>query len=345
MGQMSSMRVIYLVSFFTAIHLSAESEPWTWTYHMLCSDDQIALFEKKRELIFTKRDIPVFNQMIFSWNALRATKGSITFMVQIREQKSGLWDAWHTMGQWGAGIQRSFLSKVGIHSEFNHVRLELLHAKVADGLRIKIVATPDFDCSLLHSFYVCVANYNYFVTERDATFSHLASIRIRNVPQYSQMLLDHPSKEKICSPTSTSMLLSYLKAEPVCPVQFAHAAFDQGLGAYGSWPFNIAHAFDTMKGSMTFKVVRLNSFSDLHKQLVQKIPVVVSVRGALQDAAKPYDNGHLILVIGWNAKKQKVICHDPAFDTIEKTYVEYNLKTFIDGWERSRRLAYVAQWS
>lgn len=324
--------------------VQAQAEPWSWSYKTVCSDDHAQILQRTGELQLSKKDIEPFTQLIFSWNALRPPTGHFTFNIQVRDQKTRKWDVWHKMSEWGAGRQRSFMSDHGQFTKFHHVRLELLDGKVADAVRIKVQATPDADCSLLHALCISSANFNKFETERGKLFL-LPSVHIKNVPRQSQMVLKHPKKEVICSPTSTSMLMGYLKKQHVSATKFAEGSFDHGLDAYGSWPFNTAHAYEVLGGAAYFRVMRLNSFEDLHAKLTERIPVVVSVRGALRGAPQSYNNGHLICVVGWDNERKKVICHDPAFASTEKTYVEYDVKTFLDGWERSRRLAYVAERS
>ena len=48
-------------------------------------------------------------------------------------------------------------------------------------------------------------------------------------------------------------------------------------------------------------------------------------------------------MVGWDAKKREVICHDPAFDTVDQVYTRYDIHEFIVAWERSRRLTYKTQ--
>jgi hypothetical protein len=156
------------------------------------------------------------------------------------------------------------------------------------------------------------------------------------------MMLNHHKKEVLCSPTSCSMLVSYLMKKRIDPVLFADNAYDAGLNAYGSWPFNVAHAFEVCKGKYLFHVERLSSFSSLYHYLRKKIPVVVSVRGKIIGAPKEYNDGHLLLVVGWDQYHKKVICHDPAIAHSKETRVAYDARSFIRAWELSRRLAYIA---
>lgn len=163
------------------------------------------------------------------------------------------------------------------------------------------------------------------------------------MPSIAQFAINHEDCNRICSPTSCTMLVCYLTKQVIDPIDFATNVYDSGLDTYGSWPFNMAHAFEQCGGATSFYVARFNSFVDVHRQLMRGVPIVVSVRGLLSGAPKPYAKGHLLLIVGWDAKKQVVICHDPAFDDDRKVVMRYPIKSFIRAWERSRRLTYCAE--
>ena len=138
------------------------------------------------------------------------------------------------------------------------------------------------------------------------------------------------------------MLHDYLTCQTNDPLNFADKSYDNGLRVYGSWPFNMAHAYELGDGRHFFYTARLQSFKSLHDVLKQKIPVPVSVRGAIIGAPKEYNNGHLLLVVGYNAHTHCVVCHDPAAPSDTETLKEYPIDSFIKAWDRSRRLAYIA---
>jgi hypothetical protein len=215
--------------------------------------------------------------------------------------------------------------------------------RYADAFRIKIEAHEGADLSLLRSLHACVSDLSKFKAGSVEQFAHLKSVTIHNIPLQSQMILNHPRASNLCSPTSLSMLLGYLKQSSVDPLLCAEHVYDSGLDSFGSWPFNAAHAFEACEGKVHFGVARLTSFADLHKQLSHNMPVMVSVRGDLKGAAKPYNDGHLLLVTGFDAKHKKVLCHDPAFDQSERVTVSYDLESFLQAWGCSRNLAYVAE--
>ncbi|NCX96855.1 MAG: hypothetical protein EBX41_10730 [Chitinophagia bacterium] len=162
------------------------------------------------------------------------------------------------------------------------------------------------------------------------------------LPILNSSFLEHEDCKKMCSPTATSMQVGYLAGKQLDVLEFASKTFDHGLGAYGSWPFNTAHAFEVYP-QKNFRVVRLNSFADLYQYLKAGIPVVVSVRGYLQGAPQEYKQGHLLTVIGWDQDYGEVICHDPAIYGDQNVEHVYHLSHFLRGWESSHRLAYVAE--
>lgn len=319
-----------------------KENPWTWLYYKVLDPGDTN--QGKSELNFIKEDIPEFTQLIFSWNALRPIKGHFSFWVAARDSKSKRWGSWHRMIDWGKGVQRSYLSKSSDRfSKYHHVRLEIHESTAADAFKVRIATHDNADASQIKAFAVSLSNFNDFQSEDMRDLSHLNSVHVLGVPKLSQFLLDHPKNDTLCSPTSCTMLSGFLLGRSVDAVEFARRAYDQGLDAFGSWPFNMAHAFELCKGEFMFFTARLNSFARIHQRLQQGVPVVVSVRGPLEGAALSYKQGHLLVVVGWDAKRQEVICHDPAFKKIKEVVQRYAVKDFVAAWERSRRLAYIVE--
>lgn len=300
----------------------------------------------KKEITFTKLNVQPFSQLIFGWNAFRPLKkgGYYSFHAKVHDAKTKKWGKWHKMVHWGAGIQQSFQSKSDGFSRYEHVRLELDAGSLADAFAIKIEAHDAASLENLHAFSVTTADLTAFTPDPFVSnFGQLKSVYLSQVPRLSQFKIKHEDNYKMCSPTSTTMLINYFNESHTNPLHFATGSFDFGLEAYGSWPFNTAHAFDACGGSVHFYPTRLNSFVELYSQLNRGIPVIVSVRGKLPGAPKAYESGHLLVVVGWDNKKQEVICHDPAFKTHRTTLKRYPIQKFLHAWELSRRLAYWAE--
>lgn len=339
---MNKVIILFLpLTLFILIEASNNEEhQWTWLFTKKFSSQELVTNKNRTLLMFSKMNIPEFNQLIFSWNAFKPIQGYFSFYAQVRDAKTKKWHEWHKMVDWGGTIAQSYCTK-GTKTEYKHVRLEVPHNQTTDGLRIKIIPLNAADLSCIHALGVNISNSAHFKSPTQVP--HLPSVCITNIPQQSQMILPHPRAEHMCSPTSCSMLVSYLNKKPIDSLRFAHNVYDQGLDSFGSWPFNTSYAYEQCGGSIYFHVARLNSFSDLHAKLKQSIPVVVSVRGALEGAPREYKNGHLILVIGWDQQTEKVICHDPAFDTNQQVTTRYSFDAFSKAWGRSHNLAYLAE--
>jgi len=335
--------LVFVLPFLVFVGQSCTScvASWTKLYKKRFSFTESLKNKEKKDLFFRKDFIEPFSQLVFSWNAFRPAKGCFSFFVQVRNARTGAWSKWCKMFDWSKQMQRSYFARLQGDLSYVYVRLETGKKNVADGFRIKISAVDGANLRSLRGFSVCASNFSKFKAEKiTPDLLNLRSVYIRGVPKKSQMVLNHPRAEHMCSPTSCSMLVSFLNKKNIDPLCFAKNSFDRGLDTYGSWPFNAAHAFELCEGRKFFSVVRLDSFKTMHKQLSRGLPLVVSVRGALKGAPKEYNKGHLLLVIGWDAKRKQVICHDSALSEDRKTLKRYDIKDFLAAWERSRRLAY-----
>lgn len=337
------MKVVHKKYFFIVLFLIPviNGQQWSWLYTKKFSKSETRTNQKKNHLLLAKEDTPLFSQMIFSWNSNKPVQGYFTFYAQVRDAKTREWHIWHKMIDWGNNMQKSYLHK-GPVTQYCHVRLEVPKNLPADGIRIKIIPNDHADLSAIQSLSVTIANFNNFNQYHQQYYNH-PSVCITNIPQRSQMVLEHPRAEHMCSPTSLSMLISYLKKYHVNPLEFALGVYDEGLDSFGSWPFNIAHAYESCHGKLAFYLTRLNAFDELYTKLKQSIPVVVSVRGSLDGAPREFKNGHLLLVIGWDKNKQHIVCHDPAFEQDHLVHTSYDINSFCKAWARSYNLAYIAE--
>lgn len=298
----------------------------------------------KSPLIIEYNKVPIFNQLLFSWNAPRPDKGFYTFFVQVRDVQTGTWGTVHHAADWGADVQTSYRSPSDGMSSFEHVRLEMASGKNANGFRIQIKPADGVSPLDIRSVVVTTVDMHSFKSEvDDVTLAQLAPVCVRGVHPYSQFMLDHEHKDRLCSPTSCAMLMSFLIKKECDPCQLARGAYDTGLDAYGSWPFNMAACYERLLNKYYMFHTRLLSFTELHSFLARNIPVIVSVRGTVPGAPRPYPHGHLLVVTGFDPKTHQVICYDPAQMTKKEVKTRYHLKDFIQAWELSRRLAYVVQ--
>ena len=327
--------------FFTLFFSYSISYSWTNTYKKNITD---LIGKKDTSYIWEQKDTKSFTQLIFSWNGIRPRSGYIKFEGQVRDAQTKKWHPWHEMIHWGCGIQKSFFSAHTDGSAYSHVRLETTAGKLADAFRIRITVHNKAKLHQLAYLVAATHNKELFKTEHPQDYyQDYASTVIRGVKGISQKKVDHEDALTICSPTSLCMLTSYIKQEELSPIDFANSVYDQTLKIYGNWLFNVAYAFEASDKKAFFYVTRLASFAKLYGLLKRNIPVVVSVRGAIKGAPQSYPGGHLLIVIGYNAKTKSVICHDPAVLEHYETLKEYQLVDFLPAWERSHRLAYRAE--
>lgn len=323
---------------------SDELHDWTWVYSKHFDEKIRVGNAHKRSLLFCQENVQPFTQLISSWNAIRPEKGHFSFYVQVRDAHTKKWGIWHQMVDWGNDIQQSYVSKSDGFSSYVHVRLEVDKKKVADAFRIKIEPKKGASLSLVHNVSVALSDFTIFKAESHKNIDNsLQSVYVTGVPLISQFALEHEDKGRICSPTSCTMLVNFLTGKNNDPLVFAAEVFDTGLSVYGSWPCNLAHAFEVCGGKFSFFVRRMNWFAGLHQQLVQGMPVIVSVRGTLPGALKPFPHGHLMVVVGWDSNTREVLCHDPACESDTEVFKRYPLEDFLRAWESSHRLSYVTE--
>ncbi len=348
------LRSVYLLSAFLwgCVIAAGESKAPAQFSHTICKFfkesefEGIAQLAKGPAITWEKSGVEPFNELIVSWNALRPVHGAMTVWLSVHHV--GQWSRWHRLAEWSVHSQRTFVNKLNKYIHTKHCRLEMQHGAEADGFKVKVSFSDASDANKLKAVFACVSRLDNFCLIRPRT-NDLPSVSMRDVPRQSQMVLDHTRCCDLCSPTSTSMIVAYLRQKIIgnsitsmhdYVINFAEKVHDHGLDIYGNWILNVAQAFEAVGGAAFFRVERLNSFYDLHRYLMQKLPVAVSVR-RLPGGATPYAKGHIMVVVGWNRQKSCVICQDPAFGSNNAVLKAYPLLRFLRAWGRSCNLAYV----
>jgi hypothetical protein len=276
-------------------------------------------------------------ECIVSWNALRPDQGELIFFAKVMVEKQ--WSDWIKIAEWGKGVQKSFCDE---HDPLVTLSIDALtnkNGKPFESVAVKVTAEGGANLAAVRSVFICASNMRAFTPfVLDAS---LPTVILKNVPCISQMLLNHPRCHDMCSPTSTTMAVNYLDKTTINPLILADQAHDQQFDIYGNWVLNVAAAYDLSKGTVSCRVQRLNSLQELHASLAAGCPVVVSVKGPLKGGALPYNNGHLMVIVGWDAEQRAFVCHDPAFPTVEATCVRYAFEDFVEAIGRRRQISYV----
>jgi hypothetical protein len=287
-----------------------------------------------------------FTELILSWNAIRPKKGKLSFWMCL---KNGKWTEWGKIAEWSNNDQKSFTSLKNPFVHIKHTRAELQKNSIATDYKIKVIAEKGATIDLLKAIFVNTVNLAKF--SKNKKIFALPSVSIPNVLAFSQWWVKHPRCKDFCSPTSMSIVSKYLESKLPSSIEpkgfssevssFAQNSYDSSLDIYGNWLFNVAQAYNTSKEKYFFRVERLNDFAAIHTLLEKKIPVAVSIRGAINGGAWPYNNGHFVVIVGWSKKNKKITCIDPAFKNRKEIVRQYDSDSFIDAWGRSRNLSYV----
>lgn len=274
-----------------------------------------------------------FDELLLSWNGHRPEEGKLLISLSVRS--NGEWSPEIPYMEWHSEGQTSF-EPLRIGAAYNDQDcLFLNEGAVADGFRVRAEGKTD-QLTFFSAACSLRADHHFEPPRQD-----LPSLFVNGVEPQSQMALDHPHHRRICSPTSTSMVVHFLGGAPLDPIAFSQKVYDERFDIYGNWVLNVAEASNQLGGGWRCHVERLSSFEKLHAHLARNLPVVVSVRGALAGAPQAYAEGHLMVVVGYDREKQRVAVIDPAFPTSEEAVTSYLLNDFLAAWGARRNLAYL----
>ncbi len=301
----------------------------TYSHQIIATSNELSYVWQQSKTI-------TFNELIVSWNAQRPQAGKYTLLVRVKGKK---WSNWIKYAEWGARKQQSFSCSKDAIAQLEVGRISIKNNSYASAFDVKVEASGGANLTEAHHFYACVSNLSKY--ENIKPSRNLLSGEIEDFPLQSQMVLNHLRARDLCSPTSTSSVLSFLLKGFVDPVDFAALAHDDACDIYGNWVLNVAAAYDISGGKIPCCVQRLASFDVLHSYLLEDCPVVVSIQGPLRGGALPYAKGHLMVVIGWDAQNRRVLCRDSAFKSNNETKVWYDIDDFRRAWGRRKNLSYV----
>ncbi len=332
-----------IFTFLSIASSTITARSWTTTYHFTPK----VFHEYPGIIVVEKKAQEPFAQLLVSWNADLPSHGYLRFYVEVFDEKKHEWLI-YKMYEWGNGIQRSFAekNKQSGGAQYTHVRFEGAPGSLYHTFKIKVESVDGAELSALRHIAVCACDLSLFENETvgllHATYFKNKYMYLADVPCISQHDEQFPESTGWCSPTSLAQVIEYYTHKPIDLPAFARAVFDEKLAAYGSWPFNTAQAGVCLPEHVCY-ITRLNSIKNLIKLLSHGYPVVVSICCAkpLPGAPKAYDKGHLITVVGYDLRKNEIICHDTAEKDEAHMIKNYPLEPFMQAWERRQRLAYV----
>jgi hypothetical protein len=284
-----------------------------------------------------------FTEAIASWNA--STPSGTWIETQIRAQFGERWTKWYNLGIWAANIgtiERHSVRLQGDGDGFVAVdTLVLTNKKEAAGayqLKARLFSAAAGAAPAISAMSVATStgatSPSSLSPGSPANWNTLLP-----VPECSQMV--YPDGGEVwCSPTSTSMVLGYWQQEAgqsidPCEPRVRSAVdgvFDWVYDGHGNWPFNTAYAAAQADIELEGYVARFTSFAEAEPWVKAGVPVVMSFawkKGSLTGAAIPSSNGHLAVLVGFDAAGNPIV-NDPAAATdadVQRTYDRAELET------------------
>jgi len=304
-----------------------------------------------------------FNELVASWNA--TTPNGTWIQVEMQPKMlDGHWAKWYILGRWSSSDSDFHRTSVGGQGDADgFVAIDTFFAKdhVAVAYRLKVTlfrragtsGTPTL--TRLSAVAMNVRNQkNTFPSE-----TAVGNVDL-HLPQYSQEIHhgDFPQYdnggEAWCSPTSTSMVISYWSQETgtnydPTPAEYswvtdvlgldhvdpwvdftARAVYDYRYNGAGNWPFNTAYAASR---GLVGDVTALHNLREAEPYIQAGVPLVASVAWSsnqLEGAIKS-TNGHLMVIGGFEADGD-VIAYDPASDTDALVRHVYDREQFERAW-------------
>jgi hypothetical protein len=154
------------------------------------------------------------------------------------------------------------------------------------------------------------------------------------LPSCSQMVYQDGG-EVWCSPTSTAMVLGFWAGdsgacEPGVRASVA-GVYDWLYDGHGNWPFNTAYAADH---GLEAVVARFTSLAQAEDWIAAGVPVVATFawnQGELDGALFPWSDGHLAVIVGFDAQGNPIM-HDPGAPTDAEVRIVYPREQFERLW-------------
>lgn len=282
-----------------------------------------------------------FNEVIPSWNIDNATNGAIKVELRINTPTGK--SKWYVLGDWSGDKEWSpRQSTDGQKDDYANVLTDTLRVvQPTDTVDVKVtlksraaVAKPN-----LKLFTLCFSDTST-VKEYESWNKSPNWGSLTDVPQRAQN--NYPNGGVLCSATSTSMMLWHYSQVLNRPEidhdvpEVEASVWDPVYKGAGNWPFNVAYfgSFAGLRGCVS----RFTSMEDLEILTKAGIPVVCSVSlGLLQGKGKG-ENGHLVILVGFEPDGTPIF-NDPAFKTgVRKTYKR---EDFEKAWCYSKRTVYL----
>lgn len=297
------------------------------TTNLKLENNNITVIQKDKDAYYESKPISIttFKELVLSWNVRDLKSATITFQVKIGKDNN--FSEAFTMGIWEKDKATASADSEDSFAKLSH---DILSNNDKDNNLIKLIVLikPNND----DTFKI---NNISVTTKKDDTplFVNeeiLEEIELK-VPRVNQLSIPEIGN-KICSPTSVTMLLNF-NGYNYDAYTTSQMVKDHKFGIYGNWTFNVGVAGS--HNNIYARVEHILDYSIALDYLKKDIPVVLSIntknKEDLPGALSSYPYGHLLVLIGFTKKDGiwHAIINDPAFYKDEDVRVLYPLKNVL----------------
>ena len=280
-----------------------------------------------------------FRELVASWNL--AVPDGCGAVVELQVATGSAESAWLHLGEWGVEPQQRapLLSPLGqIHTDWFQAKEPITQAR----LRVRAHGSP--------AAKVRIARLDMVLSDR-TNLSGKAALDARPpversrwarrlpVPFRTQRSAGETIASRVCSPTSTSMVMAYRGIDVPLETMCARA-FDLPNNIYGNWPRNVQAAYTF---GVPGRLARFSHWRDVEQHIADGSPLVISIRvrqGELRGAPYEKTDGHLVVITGVTAAGE-VLVNDPATSDVAKGMCTWSREDLEVVWMGRGGLAYL----
>lgn len=294
------------------------------------------------EIVLTSPEIQTrirWDELIASWNA--ELKPDAYLRVEARAIYTNHATKWFTLGSWAVDPAKhpreSLKGQKDADGDVDTDTLQLKEPAESVQVRVTLSSTSGSK-PRLKFLSLSVLDSNFHAEPLPPLRS--AWGKLLDVTERSQMA--YPNGDVLCSPTTTSMLLSYWSQKLHRPgldagvPEVVKGVYDPTWRGTGNWVFNTAYAgsFRWMRAYTT----RLSDVSELEGFIARGIPVGLSVCYNRLRGKGREPSGHLVVLVGFTQTGDAIINDPGTSKNVRKTFPRANL---IDAWAYSKNAVYL----
>ena len=247
-------------------------------------------------------DFPV-TEVLPSWNVDAPKQTGVKFFVRTRDARSNDWSPWLYIGSWGKTLPAG-----KDKTRFKHGKVKIDYLKLmrpADAFQLRAVLESfDIHGQVDPTIRKLTTVYSGIVKdpERRAELTEPVTIvgnwaRTLDVPFFAQGDAPEALRSRVCSPTSTTMLMRYRGGnEPY--MDNVLGTYDPEHDIFGNWGRAVAYA-----GQLGFDayLMRIRSWDQVKAYIAAGQPLIISIRfepGTFPSNPMGSTDGHIVVIRG-----------------------------------------------